>query len=181
VSVVQRPLTLEIITIADCSDLTIVPTWTWMGLPAKGSAVSRSEQSRPISEGHEGGARLVAASRRSTGGEHAWVSLDIGIAYVLVEPTAKVIVGTVFASLALAAPFRKSAAGSISPTNADCSDLLSGNSLCHRLLSRRVGTITSRNNRRCSDVGTSCRIWRELVVRQSRVGVVVDIDRGSPF
>ena len=74
---------------ADCSDLTIVPTWTWMGLPGKGSAVSRSEQSRPINECREGVARLVAASRRSTGCEHAWVSLDIGIAYVLVEPTAK--------------------------------------------------------------------------------------------
>ncbi len=35
--------------------------------------------------GHEG----VAASRRSIGGKHAWVSLDIGIAYVPVEPTAK--------------------------------------------------------------------------------------------
>lgn len=59
-----------------------------MGLPGKGSAVSESEQSRPINEGHEGVARLVAASRRSTGGEHAWVSLDVGIAYLLVEPTA---------------------------------------------------------------------------------------------
>jgi hypothetical protein len=55
-----------------------------MGLPGKGSAVCRSEQSRPINEGHGGFARLVAASRRSTGCEHAWVSLDIGIAYVLV-------------------------------------------------------------------------------------------------
>jgi hypothetical protein len=60
-----------------------------MGLPGKGSAGSRSEQSRPINEGHEGLAWLVAASRRSTGGEHTWVSLAIGIAYVLVEPTAK--------------------------------------------------------------------------------------------
>jgi hypothetical protein len=59
------------------------------GLAWKGSAASRSEQSRPINEGHEGLARLVAASRRSTGGEHAWVNPDIGIAYVLVEPTAK--------------------------------------------------------------------------------------------
>jgi hypothetical protein len=55
-----------------------------MALPGKGSAVCRSEQSRPINEGHGGFARLVAASRRSTGCEHAWVSLDIGIAYVLV-------------------------------------------------------------------------------------------------
>jgi hypothetical protein len=54
-----------------------------MGLPGKGSAVSRLEQARPINEGHEGVARLVAASRRSMGGEHAWVNLDIGIAYVL--------------------------------------------------------------------------------------------------
>jgi hypothetical protein len=74
---------------ADCSDLTIVPTWTWTGLPGKGSAVSGTEQSRPINEGHEGVARLVAASPRSTGREHAWVNLDIGIAHVLVEPTAK--------------------------------------------------------------------------------------------
>ena len=28
-------------------------------------------------------ARLVATSRRSMGGEHAWVNLDVGIAYVL--------------------------------------------------------------------------------------------------
>jgi hypothetical protein len=48
--------------IADCSDLTIVPTWTWMGLPGKGSAVSRSQHSRPIDEGDEVIARLVAAS-----------------------------------------------------------------------------------------------------------------------
>jgi hypothetical protein len=48
--------------IADCSDLTIVPTWTWMGLPGKGSAVSRSQHSRPIDEGDEVVARLVAAS-----------------------------------------------------------------------------------------------------------------------
>ena len=74
--------------IADCSDLTIVPTWTWMGLPGKGSAVSGPEQSRPINEGHEGVARLVAAGCRSTGGEHVWASLDVGVAYLLVEPTA---------------------------------------------------------------------------------------------
>jgi hypothetical protein len=71
----------QIAVIADCSDLTIVPTC--------GRGWVRSEQSRLINKGHEGVARLVAASRRSTGGEHAWVSLDIGIAYVLVEPTAK--------------------------------------------------------------------------------------------
>jgi hypothetical protein len=53
------------------------------GLAWQGIGGERSEQSRRINEGHEGVARLVAASRRSMGGEHAWVNLDIGIAYVL--------------------------------------------------------------------------------------------------
>jgi hypothetical protein len=49
----------------------------------------RAGRARLINEGREDVARLVAASRRSTDGEHASVNRDIGIAYVLVEPTAK--------------------------------------------------------------------------------------------
>jgi hypothetical protein len=58
----------------------------WQGIGGEQVGTITTHQTRVMRV-----ARLVAASRRSTGGEHAWVSLDIGIAYVLVEPTAKVI------------------------------------------------------------------------------------------
>ena len=80
----RTPRRSPIVPTHGCSDVD-VDGLAWQGI----GGVSGSEQSRPINVGHEGVAWLVAASRRSTGGEHAWVSLDIGIAYVLAESTAK--------------------------------------------------------------------------------------------
>jgi hypothetical protein len=74
--------------IADCSDLTICSDVDVDGLAWQGIG-RRAGRARLINEGREDVARLVAASRRSTDGEHASVNRDIGIAYVLVEPTAK--------------------------------------------------------------------------------------------
>jgi hypothetical protein len=56
-------ITPDIVWIADCSDLGIVPTWAWIGLSGKGSAARRSEQSQLVEEGEQRVGWRVAAGR----------------------------------------------------------------------------------------------------------------------